>query len=506
MKMKPQKTISTCMALLLLMLSFSVPTAAETNPTLTIDSVSLVKPGESTTVALHLSDLPGGIYVLQLAVKYDPDKLQLISASAGDIFSTVGSATINGDTAGTIYLVWDSIDKQITDDCTLLTMSFSAKPTETCDTFVSISETEECILANWETEFNPSLLNGIIHIEPDTVDITYSQILNGTVSGVFSAMIGETVTLTVTPANGYTLETLTATYVDDQSGTQQLVLTQDANDATKYTFIMPPYDVTVSAAFNMVVIPVTGITVAPATASLTVGQTQQLTASVEPANATNPAVTWTSDNATVATVDENGLVTAVAAGTATIYATSAADSNIQAACAVTVTAAQPQYDAWISGIDGWLGSGYRVRYIVRVRNTIENPTFEVRMGEDGENRQVDNLTDFKCSDWACWMFDGDPKPIAGKDYTEYYILVKFFVRHLNVPALISVKDGSGNAVRIRSFQSSANGIMGVIGDYAGHSMVDFLDIKYKMNDNDADYGELRDEMVIYHQKALKIDK
>lgn len=167
MKMITKKTISAWMALLMLMLSFSVPAAADTNPSLTIDSVSLVKPGESATVSLHLSDLPGGIYVLQLAVEYDPDKLQLTSVNAGDVFSTVGSATINGDNAGTIYLVWDSIDQQITDDCTLLTMTFSTRATETCDTLVNISETEDCILANWNTAFTPTLTPGTVHIEKE---------------------------------------------------------------------------------------------------------------------------------------------------------------------------------------------------------------------------------------------------------------------------------------------------------------------------------------------------
>jgi uncharacterized protein YjdB len=56
---------------------------------------------------------------------------------------------------------------------------------------------------------------------------------------------------------------------------------------------------------------------------------------VLPANAANKNVTWTSDNESVATVS-NGTVTAMAAGTATITATTA-DGNKTAACQVTVT-------------------------------------------------------------------------------------------------------------------------------------------------------------------------
>ena len=64
------------------------------------------------------------------------------------------------------------------------------------------------------------------------------------------------------------------------------------------------------------------------------GVTFQLEATVTPVDATSPAVTWTSSDDAVATVDENGLVTAVAVGTATITATA---DGVSATCAVTVT-------------------------------------------------------------------------------------------------------------------------------------------------------------------------
>lgn len=81
------------------------------------------------------------------------------------------------------------------------------------------------------------------------------------------------------------------------------------------------------------VIPVTGISVEPATLELIEGRSATLSAIVEPANATNKEVTWSSSNTGAATVDANGQVTGVAKGTATITATC---GEFTASCAVTV--------------------------------------------------------------------------------------------------------------------------------------------------------------------------
>ncbi|MFC0603321.1 chondroitinase-B domain-containing protein [Winogradskyella pulchriflava] len=68
-------------------------------------------------------------------------------------------------------------------------------------------------------------------------------------------------------------------------------------------------------------IPVTGVSVSPENAILGVNDTQQLTATILPSNATNIQVTWLSDDDGIATVDTNGLVTATGEGTATITVT-----------------------------------------------------------------------------------------------------------------------------------------------------------------------------------------
>lgn len=79
---------------------------------------------------------------------------------------------------------------------------------------------------------------------------------------------------------------------------------------------------------------VESVTVNPTAVELKEGETATLTATVNPENA-NQAIVWTSENEEVATV-ENGVVTALKAGTATIKATSAKDDTKFATCEVTV--------------------------------------------------------------------------------------------------------------------------------------------------------------------------
>ncbi|QGF21971.1 Ig domain-containing protein [Erwinia phage Midgardsormr38] len=84
-------------------------------------------------------------------------------------------------------------------------------------------------------------------------------------------------------------------------------------------------------------VPATGVTVTPATTSLAVGATRQLTGTVLPADATDKSGTWTTSDATKATVSSTGLVTGVAAGTATITFTST-DGAFTGSTAATITA------------------------------------------------------------------------------------------------------------------------------------------------------------------------
>ena len=85
------------------------------------------------------------------------------------------------------------------------------------------------------------------------------------------------------------------------------------------------------------IVPVSQITLNKAETSISVGNSETLTATVAPENAANKALIWASSDEDVATVAPDGTVTAVKVGTATITATATDGSGKSATCKVTVT-------------------------------------------------------------------------------------------------------------------------------------------------------------------------
>lgn len=82
---------------------------------------------------------------------------------------------------------------------------------------------------------------------------------------------------------------------------------------------------------------VSKITLSQTTGSIVEGETLKLTAIVSPKEATNPELTWSSSNSSVASVAGDGVITAIAEGSATITAAAVDGSNVKATCEITVT-------------------------------------------------------------------------------------------------------------------------------------------------------------------------
>jgi uncharacterized protein YjdB len=141
---------------------------------------------------------------------------------------------------------------------------------------------------------------------------------------------GQTAQLTATPkdANGNPLSGRVVTWSSNNTSVATvngsgLVTAGAASGSATITATSEGQSGTASVSVTFV--PVASVTVAPASASVQAGQTVQLTATPKDANG-NPlsgrTVTWSVSNTTVATVNGTGLVTAKAAGSATITATS----------------------------------------------------------------------------------------------------------------------------------------------------------------------------------------
>jgi hypothetical protein len=135
--------------------------------------------------------------------------------------------------------------------------------------------------------------------------------------------------------------------------------------------------------------PVSAVRVAPASQTLVAKDTLQLTATVLPDTATNKAVRWTSSNRKVATVSSAGLVTAVKAGTASIYATSVSGGK-KARCKITVTPA-PKYRALLVDEDILELAGTARNDLSQLREMLKRSTVRGE-GYDGHIQSLENPT------------------------------------------------------------------------------------------------------------------
>ena len=184
-----------------------------------------------------------------------------------------------------------------------------------------------------------------VTVNPAGGTSTYAVTINNGTASPTTAAKDTTVTITAnTPDSGKQFKEWTVV-----SGGAILGNAQSAST----TFTMPANAVEVTATYEDIpagATPVTGVTLNQTAISFysnTSTKTANLTATIAPSGAADKAVSWQSSNASVATVDASGLVTAVGNGTATITVTTN-DGGYTASCTVTVS-------TYSSG--GWVGGG-----------------------------------------------------------------------------------------------------------------------------------------------------
>ena len=156
----------------------------------------------------------------------------------------------------------------------------------------------------------------------------------------------EKITATVTPTNADNREVTWSSSAPtvasvDQSGN---IIAKSVGNATITVTAKDGSGVTATCWVNVTDIKVTGITLNKTTLNIKTGATEQLTARVQPTDATNSKVTWSSNEPTVAEVDQTGMITAKKEGSAVITVTAQDGSGKTATCQVNVT------DIKVSGI------------------------------------------------------------------------------------------------------------------------------------------------------------
>ena len=254
--------------------------------------------GKSATCSVAVS----AKYIAVTSITLDKSELSLKVGS-----SDVLTATVNPDDATDKGVKWSSSDASIVKVDNGKVVAIKSGTATITATAGSCSA--ECVIT--------------VPVETESISIDKTEI---------SIAIGETATLTatITPADAAD-QTITWTSSNPdiasvENGTVKALKAGTATITAECSGKKAECKVTVT-------VPVSGISLDKTELTIEVGKTATLTATITPVDATDKAITWTSSNAIVATVNE-GIITALKGGTAIITAEC---SGKKAECKVTVT-------------------------------------------------------------------------------------------------------------------------------------------------------------------------
>ncbi|HJB96444.1 MAG TPA: Ig-like domain-containing protein [Candidatus Mediterraneibacter intestinigallinarum] len=345
MKKKLSRIAAMLLAVVMVVAGIAIMPTSEAKaanmPTFTIKSSSAeVKPGDELTLELWLE--PGSdLEYFVLNFQYDTNIFDTVSRHKGDLLSDMEMALVDYD-PGNISFVVDltecdelgidpygqiyTVDLKVKEDASgvgNVGIEFIGG-TLTGDTDVAAED----VTTNTVDNNGNVISGGNVPVVIELQDIAIDQ-------NDFSMNRGETDTLTVTATPEAALEGKTVAWSSSNSDVVSVDQNGNIEAVGKGTATITATVDGHSDSVNITVnVPLTGISLNTETLNLSKGQTSQLIATLTPEDADGDnKVTWTSSDAAVATVDQNGNVTAVADGVATITATV---GNLTATCEVTV--------------------------------------------------------------------------------------------------------------------------------------------------------------------------
>ncbi len=223
------------------------------------------------------------------------------------------------------------------------------------------------------------------------------------------------------------------------------------------------------------------------------GEQLQLATTVLPANTTNPAVTWSTSNPSVAIVDGNGLVTAVSPGQCNITATTTDGSNLMASCAVNVLSNVLYADNAVGVPSGTLVLPIQLRNA----SAITGFQFELQLpsgvcvAKNNEGNYVASMSDrssnqdIMCSqlsngNYQIIVFSGTSAQLSGNEGAVAYLTLNVDETVAEGSYLIGIKaieltKTSGEAIHHKDMAAILSVTAATVGDTNGDSKVTVTD-------------------------------
>ena len=322
-----------------------VEAEAADKPAFTLEtSTSELRPGDEFTATLYL-EAGSNVSMFSIMQTYDPDTLELIKVAKGYDLVMNGWAVIIDDPRqsdfepGTIAYVID-YGSTITDRLELATLTFRVKDNASGSTqisadFAGAMNGDEVVApeGNANMDFTTEGPNGVIEDGTFPIVIELEGLAIDQEDFTMARGTSDKLTVTATPEAALAGKTVTWSSTDDsvvkvdQEGNIEAVGIGTATITASVDDFSDSVAITVNS-------PLTGIELNTQETSIKKGDTAQLEVIYTPAETTDDTtVVWSSSDEDIASVDENGVVTAKQDGTATI---TAAVGELTAECVVHV--------------------------------------------------------------------------------------------------------------------------------------------------------------------------
>lgn len=260
-------------------------------------TVTATSEGKSGTTTITVSNFAVG------SVSVQPQTNTIVKGGSVQLSATVKD--VNGSTVTDRVVSWSSSNSAVA------SVNATGLVTGVSGGSATITATSEGVSGSASVTVNDPVATVTVQPPDDTILVGQNVTLSATLKDASGTVLtGRTVTWSTSNASVATV-TSAGVVTGAAAGSATITATSEGKSGTAKVTVDP--------------VPAGTVVVSPSAASVVVGDTTRLTATVKDANGnavTNPAVTWSTSNASIATVSASGLVTGLDTGQVTITATS----------------------------------------------------------------------------------------------------------------------------------------------------------------------------------------